>query len=253
MKPNFDLTGKTALITGSTRGIGFAIAEALAHAGADLILHGVTENDRSREALEQISTIGNKAWFCPGDLSKPSAAQALYQDCLDTAGQVNILISNASVQCRTDFFEVPDGDVDFQYTTNFKASYQLIQHFAQPMLERGWGRIITVGSVQEENFNPSFTVYAALKAAQTHLVCNLAKNHGGQGVTFNNIAPGAINTDRNADVLSDPEFHKKIVSMIPSGRIGESEDCAGIALLLASDAGSYINGANIFVDGGLRL
>jgi NAD(P)-dependent dehydrogenase (short-subunit alcohol dehydrogenase family) len=253
MKPDFDLSGKTALITGSTRGIGFGMAEALAHAGANIILHGVKETEASRKAYDALAAIGNQVWFCPCDLSRPDAAQTLYQDCLDKAGQVDIFISNASVQSRTKFFDVTSEQIDFQFVANFKSAYQLIQLLAPPMIERKWGRIITVGSVQEENHHPQFSVYGALKVAQTHITCNLAKHHSSQGVTFNNIAPGVIDTDRNTDVLSHPEIYKKVLGMVPIGRIGRPEDCAGTALLLCSEAGSYINGANIFVDGGMRL
>ncbi|MDA0709536.1 MAG: SDR family NAD(P)-dependent oxidoreductase [bacterium] len=229
------------------------MAEALAHAGANIIIHGVKETEASIKAFEALKAIGHQVWFCPCDLSQPDAAQTLYQNCQGQAGQVDIFISNASVQCRTKFFDVTSDEIDFQFVANFKSAYQLVQLLAPSMMERNWGRIITIGSVQEENHHPQFSVYGALKAAQTHLVCNLAKHQGGKGVTFNNIAPGAINTDRNTDVLSQPDIYQKVLGMIPSGRIGESEDCAGIALLLCSDAGSYINGANIFVDGGMRL
>ena len=121
------------------------------------------------------------------------------------------------------------------------------------MQKREWGRVITIGSVQEERYNPDFTVYAALKTAQSHLIRNLAKNYSDSNITFNNIAPGAFDTDRNKKFLSKSENYDRMLSLIPTGRIGQPKDCAGTALLLCSEAGSYINGANLFIDGGMRL
>jgi len=121
------------------------------------------------------------------------------------------------------------------------------------MRERGWGRVVALGSVQETRANLVHLVYAGQKAAQTNMVLTLARTLGERGVTFNVIQPGAIHTDRNAAVLAEPGFREQVIARIPARRLGAADDVVGAAMLLCGDAGSYINGATIAVDGGLRL
>jgi NAD(P)-dependent dehydrogenase (short-subunit alcohol dehydrogenase family) len=121
------------------------------------------------------------------------------------------------------------------------------------MAERGWGRVLTVGSVQQVRPSPTLAVYAALKSAQANLAINLAKQYAGRGVTVNNLAPGLIDTDRNDDIKGDAEGYAAILARIPAGQAGTPEDCAWPALLLCSDAGRYVTGADLMVDGGLHL
>jgi len=250
---SFDLSGRAALITGSTIGIGFAIADALAQAGANIVLNGIESPDQAASSVEALKAHGIDAWYVETDLSKSGSAQSLFDRATDLAGSIDILISNASIQFETSFEDVSESEMDGQFSANFKSSFQLMQLALPPMNERGWGRVITIGSVQEERYNPNFTVYAALKCAQSHLVRNLAKNFSSSGITFNNIAPGVFDTHRNQEFLADEDQKSRMLSLIPQERIGQPKDCAGAALLLCSEAGSYINGANIFVDGGLRL
>ncbi len=250
---SFDLSNRTALITGSTVGIGFAMAEALARAGANIVLNGIESVEDAAPSVEAVRRCGVDAWYIESDLAKPGAAGRLFEAATEAAGSIDILISNASIQFATPFQAVPEAEMDSQFAANFKASFQLMQFVLPSMRERNWGRIVTIGSVQEERYNPDFTVYAALKIAQSHLIRNLAKNFSANGVTFNNIAPGAFDTHRNRDFLGEEANRTQMQALIPNGRIGQPQDCAGAALLLCSNAGSYINGANIFVDGGLRL
>ena len=250
---SFDLSGRTALITGSTIGIGFAIAEALASAGANIVLNGIEDEKDAQPSLDTLQSTGQKAWYCRTDLSQPGAALSLYNAASVKAGPIDILISNAAIQFGQKFPDIGEDELDLQFATNFKASLQLTQSVLPHMQAQGWGRVITIGSVQEEIFNSNFIVYAALKTAQTHFICNLAKEYGSDGITFNNIAPGAFDTHRNKNFLSNSENRDQLVSKIPSGRLGLPKDCAGTALLLCSEAGSYINGSNNFIDGGLRL
>ena len=249
----YDLSGRAALITGSTVGIGFAIADALAQAGANIVLNGIEPIEDATASVEALKAHGVDAWYVESDLSQTGAAQYLFDNATERAGTLDILISNAGIQFETGFQDVSESEMDSQFATNFKASFQLMQLSLPAMRERGWGRVITIGSVQEERYNPGFTVYAALKCAQSHLIRNLAKNFSECGVTFNNIAPGAFDTLRNQEFLANEEMKERMLNLIPEGRIGQPGDCAGIALLLCSEAGSYINGANLFVDGGLRL
>jgi NAD(P)-dependent dehydrogenase (short-subunit alcohol dehydrogenase family) len=140
-----------------------------------------------------------------------------------------------------------------QSQVNLLATVGLIQAFLPAMCSRGWGRILAIGSVLEERPNAGHLFYSATKAAQTSMILNLARNERTPGVTFNVLRPGAILTDRNSARLADPAFKARVLEHIPSGRIGVPDDCAGAALLLCSEAGSYINGAVLAVDGGMRL
>ncbi|MEI8311464.1 MAG: SDR family oxidoreductase [Verrucomicrobiota bacterium] len=251
MSSIFSLKGRTALVTGSSRGIGRAILLAFAGAGADVIVHGVTAGDASRGALSEATKLGVSAHFIPGDLGAPSGGRILAETALRDAGKIDVLVLNASLQIRKPWQEITPEEYESQMRTNFQASLEMIQALAPPMQKRGWGRILSIGSVQESTPHPHMVVYAASKAAQTHMMLNLAKQLAPDGVTLNNLAPGVIRTDRNVEALADGAYAEKVRSAIPAGIFGQPSDCAGAALLLCSDAGRYITGQNLFVDGGM--
>lgn len=240
----FDLHGKKALITGSTQGIGFAAAKCLAEAGATVFLNGTNE-EKAQRAAEQIK--GSQLAVC--DLSKPDCADRLYEK----TGDVDILILNASVQIRKAWNEITDEEFDKQIAVNFKASLKLIQKYAPNMQKQAWGRIITVGSVQQRKPHKDMVVYAAAKSAQENMVRNLAKQLTPYGITVNNVAPGVIETPRNYEALADKEYAKQVMNGIPCGYAGLPEDCSGLILLLCSEAGRYMTGEDIFIDGGMKL
>ena len=164
--------------------------------------------------------------------------------------ETDVLILNASLQYRTPWQEITTKACYEQLNCNFVSSMMLIQAVADNMKKKGWGRIVTIGSVQEAKPHPDMLVYSASKAAQTNMVKSLSLQLAKDGITVNNVAPGVIYTDRNVEALSDPEYAKKVTDSIPVGFYGEPEDCAGIVSLLCSDEGRYITGQNIFVDGG---
>ncbi len=241
----FDLSGRKALITGSSRGIGAALATALADHGAEVVVHGREAGD----ALDALaSRVGGKA--LAADLADAGACRDLARRAEDLLGGVDILILNASYEMRADWKVVSVEDADLQMAVNFRSSLMLCQALAPGMTERGWGRIIALGSIQEVRPNPALMVYAAAKAAQANMMMNLARELGPGGVTVNTLSPGAIATDRNAGALSDPAYRQKVEAQIPAGRVGQPDDCVGACLLLASDAGAYVNGAVLRVDGG---
>ena len=161
-----------------------------------------------------------------------------------------MLVLNASVQCRNPWQNITEEECNRQLNCNFVSSLLLIQSVAEYMKERKWGRIVTVGSVQEAKPHPDMLVYSASKAAQTNMMQSLALQLASYGITVNNVAPGVIYTDRNLQVLSDPVYAKKVTDSIPVGFYGEPRDCAGIVSLLCSEEGRYITGQSIFVDGG---
>lgn len=242
----FDLSGKKALVTGSTQGIGFAVAKLLADCGAEVIIHGATSEEKCRKAAVRI---GGKTRIAVANLADSDCAEKLYRQ----TGDVDILVLNASVQVRKHWDEITSEEFELQIHTNLQASLMLIQKYAKHMQAQGWGRIVTVGSVQEYKPHKDMAVYAASKCAQMSLVQNLAKQLAPYRVTINNLCPGVIATPRNEAVLADPEYASAVMAGIPLGFAGTAEDCAGAALLLCSEEGRYITGSEIIVDGGMHL
>lgn len=242
----FDLNGKTALVTGSTQGIGFAAAKCLAERGAKVFVNGATSDEKTRKAAEQIkNSVPVRV-----NLADSDCAQQLF----DKTGNIDILVLNASVQFRCAWDKITSDEFDTQIKVNLKSSLELIQKYVPGMKKNGWGRIVTVGSVQQYKPHKDMAVYAASKAGQMSLVCNLAKQLAPFGITVNNMAPGVIATPRNADALADEEYKKKVLDGIPCGYAGMAEDCAGGGiLLLCSEEGRYITGTDLVIDGGMHL
>ena len=243
VKP-FDLSGKRTLITGSTQGIGKAAAACLVKYGAEVILHGRT-GEKCLHAVRETGAAG----YVLADLSRSDACDKLYRE----TGPVDILILNASVQIRKPWKEITAEDCELQLQTNFKSSFRLIQLYAGDMEKKGWGRIVTVGSVQQTRPHREMPIYAASKEAQMSLVRNLAKQLAPKGVTVNNLSPGVIDTPRNEEALSDPNYAGQVMAGIPCGFAGTPEDCAYAFLLLCSREGRYITGIDLVVDGGMHL
>ena len=237
---------KTAFITGSSRGIGRAIALRLASDGFKVVLHGATDSAHLESLKEEINSNGGIAETVFANLMDLSETEKLAK----MLTNIDILVLNASVQYRKPWQDITVSDCYDQLNCNFVSSMLLIQAVVPHMRESGWGRIITVGSVQEAKPHPDMLVYSASKAAQTNMVKSLSLQLAKNGITVNSVAPGVIYTDRNVEALSDPEYAKKVTDSIPVGFYGEPEDCAGIVSLLCSDEGRYITGQNIFVDGG---
>ncbi len=242
------LRGKRALITGSTQGIGRAIARALSSAGAKVFLHGLAPAP-SVEAEMGVGFAG----FLANDLGQAGAAEALDAAARRAMGGIDILILCASAEIRETHATLTDAATQTQLDVNIAASLRLLTLAVPPMEAQGWGRVIAIGSVQEIHPNPDAIVYTATKAAQTAMMRTLARHAARNGVTFNTLRPGAIETERNAAKLADPAFRANIIARIPAGRLGQPDDCAGIAVVLCGDACAYINGAEIPVDGGLGL
>ena len=231
LKEKFDLTGKTALVTGSTRGIGKAIGDALEEYGARVIRHN-TE-------------------VC--DLSRPELIER-YFDGLEKKGELpDILIANASIQAKIPWTEFPLDEAQKEVQVNFLATLRMFQRCYPKMKAQKWGRLIVVGSVNERRPHPDMCVYAATKSAQENLVRGIARQVAAEGITVNNLCPGVFFTDRNRECLGNPEYAAKVTNAIPMHDYAMPEDAAGTALLLASDAGRYITGATIMIDGGLSL
>lgn len=237
---------KTALITGSSRGIGRAIALRMAADGFHIILHGVGEGDKIKELKTLIEQNGGSAEIATSDLRDTDATKQLAA----VAAKADALILNASVQYRTPWQEITTQACLEQLNCNFISSLLLIQAAVPHMKETGWGRIVTIGSVQEKKPHPDMLIYSASKAAQTNMMQSLSLQLAKDGITVNNVAPGVIYTDRNVEALSDPQYAQVVRNSIPVGFYGEPQDCAGIVSLLCSEEGRYITGQSIYVDGG---
>ena len=237
---------KTACITGSSRGIGKAIALRLAADGFRILLHGVSRSEHILQLKEEIESRGGTAEILTADLCNLDQTRALGAQ----LENVDVLVLNASVQCRNPWQNITEEECNRQLNCNFVSSLLLIQSVAEYMKERKWGRIVTVGSVQEAKPHPDMLVYSASKAAQTNMIKSLSLQLAKDGITVNNVAPGVIYTDRNREVLADADYAKRVTDSIPVGFYGEPEDCAGIVSLLCSDEGRYITGQSIYVDGG---
>lgn len=253
MTADFTLKGRRALVTGSSRGIGAAIAVALAEAGTDVVVNYSGSREAGLAVCEKIRSLGRRSAAVETDLGAHDGPQRLIESTMEALGGIDILVSNVAIQHAEPWRQVTREHFDHQVTTNWRSAFELIQLTAPGMMERNWGRIVTIGSVQESRPHPEMVVYAALKAAQTLMVRNLAKQLAPHGVTVNNIAPGVINTERSRARLTDQTYRDKVLSWIPAGVLGEPEDCAGAALLLCSKAGRYITGQNLYVDGGMSL
>ncbi|WP_089173513.1 SDR family oxidoreductase [Bosea sp. AS-1] len=246
------LSGRVALVTGAARGIGLAIATRLATAGVHAIIH-----DRDAAAADAATTElraqNLAASSLIADLAEVAAPIAMAAELKASGIEPDILVLCASVETLETWDAVSEAAMAAQTEINLHATLRLLQAFLPGMLARGFGRVIAIGSVQEARPNPTHFYYAATKAAQTNMILNLARTTRAPEVTFNIIQPGAILTDRNRAVLAQPGREEQVLARIPLGRLGRAEDCAGAALLLCSPEGSYINGATIAVDGGMRL
>ena len=249
----FNLKDKTALVTGGSQGIGKAISLALAENGANIVIVYRSGTEIALQTADEIQQLGVKCELYQCDLSEFSSAKIIVEFLLKKHIEIDILVLNASVQVRKPWNEVTSDEYELQMNTNFRSSLFLIQELYPAMQQKKWGRIVTVGSVQQARPHQQMIVYAASKMAQVSMVKSLAPQFGIDGVTINNIAPGAIYTGRNEEVLKDNNYKKNVEGKIPLGFIGEPSDCAATALLLCSDAGRYITGQDIFVDGGMGL
>lgn len=241
----FDLSGKTALVTGSSQGIGKEMAKALKDAGAEVFVHGREYSEKLETASEYVGT--DK--IVTGDLMSENIAEELYSQ----TGGVDILVLNASIQIKKAWDAFTAEEFDKHINCNLKSGYLLIQKYAQHMKVQNWGRIVTLGSTNQYNNHPELSIYGVTKAAQMKMVQNIAPYIAPFGITINNIAPGAINTPRNDAAFANEAFLEKVTASIPSGYIGDAKDMNGSLLLLCSDEGRYITGSEIVVDGGMHL
>jgi len=257
----FSMAGRRALVTGGSVSIGRSIALALADAGADVAIHHAAAADAAfgkpaaaEETAGLIRTRGRRSALIEADFEKPGEARRTVEAASQALGGVDVLVVCASIQYRTPFEEVTAEQMERQIQINFRASVELLQAALPAMKERGWGRVLTIGSVNQTTPEAQLSIYAALKSAQHNLAINLARQYAPFGVTVNNLSPGLIATERNKWRRVDPQDWAAIErGSSPMSRAGTPDEMAGAALLLCSEAGSFITGADLQATGGRHL
>ena len=245
----FSLAGKTALVTGASRGLGRALAIALAEAGADVACAS-SQPDGARATADLVRSLGRNAWTVHADLADRAAVEAMASDVERQVSALDILVNNAGDIARHPATEFPVEDWDRVLHTNLDAAWLLSQRFGRCMIERGSGKIINVASVLSFSGGLTVAAYAASKHALAGLTKALANEWAARNVQVNAIAPGYFATDNTQALRENAARVTQINARIPAGRWGEPRDLAGAIVFLASAASDYVNGHVLVVDGG---
>ena len=246
----FSLAGKTALITGSSRGLGRAFAEGLAAAGATVILNG-TNSERLSQACKEMSDAGMKVDMSLFDVTDEAAIRAAF-DRFDTSGmQIDILINNAGIQFRKPMLELDTADWQRVIDTNLTSAFMIGREAAKRMVKRGHGKIVNIGSLTSELARATVAPYTVAKGGIKMLTKAMAAEWGEHGLQANAIGPGYMLTDMNAALTSNPEFDAWVKALTPARRWGRPDELIGTAIYLCSDASNYVNGQIIYADGGM--
>jgi NAD(P)-dependent dehydrogenase (short-subunit alcohol dehydrogenase family) len=249
----FDLTGKTAVITGSSKGIGRAIAEQMALAGANVVISSRKEGP-CQEVAAAIKKAGGKAVAIAANIGDKAQLQALVDKSHDAFGEIHVLVCNAAVNpYYGPLAEITDEAFDRVMASNIKSNLWLTAMVMPEMAKRRDGAMIIVSSIAGLRGSPKLGAYAISKAADMQLARNLAVEWGQHGIRVNAIAPGLVKTDFARALWENPEVLTQTLKQSPLGRIGDPVDIAGVALLLAADAGKFITGQTIVVDGGVTI
>jgi glucose 1-dehydrogenase len=257
----FSMEGRRALVTGGSVSIGRAIVRAFAEAGADVAIQHAPEADAAfgipeaaQEAAAEVRVLGRRAAIVPADFAVKGEARRSVEAAAAALGGIDVLVVCASIQYRLELGSLTDEQIDRQIRINFLATLELFNASVPAMIERQWGRVLTIGSINQTRPEPVLPVYAALKSAQHNLAINFARQCAPHGVTVNNLSPGLVATERNRFRRNDPQEWERIqASANPTGRAGQPSEIAPAALLLCSEAGSFITGADLQVDGGHHL
>jgi glucose 1-dehydrogenase len=257
----FSMAGRCALVTGGSLSIGRAITLAFADAGAAVAIQHSPAADRqlanaaAADDLQQtLAQRGVRHAMIAADFMQPGEAARTVHDACTALGAVDVLVICASVQKREAFEAISQAELERQLRVNYLATVELLQAAVPAMRERGWGRILTIGSINQTRPEPELAIYASLKSAQHNLAINLARQLAPHGVTVNNLSPGLVETARNQWRRSDADEWLAITRAAnPMQRAAAAEEMAGAALLLCSEAGSFITGADLQASGGAHL
>lgn len=250
LNPLFDLTGRTALVTGSSQGLGLAIARGLAQAGAALILNGRVET-KIAAAVEALREEGARVTMAPFDVTDGAAIAREVERVEAGFGTIDILVNNAGIQRRAPLAEMTEEQWRTVIDTNLTSAFLVARAVAPRMIARGRGKIINICSVMTEVSRPTIGNYAAAKGGLKMLTRAMAVEWAKHGLQANGIAPGYFVTELNRPLVENPEFNGWICQRTPAGRWGQPHELAGAAVFLASRASDFVNGQILFVDGGL--
>ena len=242
----FDLSGRRALITGSSQGIGFALAKGLRAAGANIVLNG-----RDPEKLAKAAAEIDGAVTLRFDATDHDAVREAVDNFEADVGAIDILFNNAGMQHRTELQDFPADAFERLLQTNVASVFHVGQAVARHMIERGRGKIINIASVQTALARPGIAPYTATKGAVGNLTKGMATDWAKYGLQCNAIAPGYFDTPLNAALVADPEFSAWLEKRTPAGRWGQVEELVGAAVFLSTDASSFVNGHTLYVDGGI--
>jgi gluconate 5-dehydrogenase len=245
----FNLAGRRALITGSSRGIGFGIAEALAAAGAEIVING-RDTEALGSAAERLASGGAKVRAAAFDVTDEDSIASGIGWCEAELGPVDILVNNAGMQHRAPLEDFPAERFEAVMRTNLTSVFLVGQAVARRMIPRGRGKIINICSVMSNLARPSIAPYAASKGAVANLTRGMATDWARHGLNINGIAPGYIRTELNQALLDNAEFNAWVEKRTPMGRWAEPAELGGAAVFLASEASSFVNGHILYVDGG---
>ena len=246
------LKGNVAVVTGSSSGIGQAIAIKFAQEGASVVIDYVGPEQGANDTLKSIEAAGGKAIIVEADVTRLDDINNLVEQGWSKFGSVDILVNNAGMEKKSAFWETPEQDYDHVLSVNLKGPFFLTQAFVRKLrAAKKKGRVINISSVHEDMAFPGFATYCASKGGLRMLMRDLAVELGPEGITVNNVAPGAISTPINTGLLHDKPKLDALLKNIPLGRLGTSEDVANLVAFLASDDAAYVNGATYIIDGGL--
>lgn len=255
------LAGQKALVTGANSGIGKAVAIALGHAGADVVINYVRGDEEAQAVADEASRLGSKAYIHKADVSKEDDVRGMFEKMISTFGTIDILVNNAGMQWDSPFDQMTlqqwQKVIDVNLTGQFLCAREAIREFkrrgVKPDVSCAAGKIIHMSSVHEVIPWAGHANYAASKGGVMLLMKSIAQEVAPYRIRVNSIGPGAIRTPINKDAWSTPEAYEKLMHLIPYKRIGEPEDIGRAAVFLASDNADYITGTTLFVDGGMTL
>lgn len=243
---------KVALVTGSGRGIGRAIAVRLASDGANIIVNDIRDNEDAEQTVQRIKDTGVEAHFIQADVSSVTDVYRLVEESVAQFGQLDILVNNAGIERKAPFWEMSEAQYDQVMNVNLKGAVFATQAFVKHVMkQQGSGVIINNSSVHEELPFPNFTAYCASKGGLQMMTRNLAVELAPHHIRINNVAPGAIKTEINEQLMDKPELMSALRENISMGHMGEPEDVAAVVAFLASDDAKYVTGSTYYVDGGL--
>ena len=246
----FNLNGKRALITGSSQGIGFALAKGLAAEGVEIVLNG-RNAEKLASAAKTLETDGVKIHQLAFDATDHTAVREAIDGFESASGAIDILVNNAGMQHRTALQDFPAEAFEQLLQTNIASVFHVGQAVARHMIRRERGKIINIASVQSALARPGIAPYTATKGAVTNLTKGMATDWAKHGLQCNAIAPGYFDTPLNAALVADPEFSAWLTNRTPAGRWGQVEELVGACIFLASEASSFVNGHTLYVDGGI--